>query len=181
MKAKNEAITAPFINEKIRFDKMQVISHEGKNLGILTRDEALRIARQAELDLVMLTDSGAEGVPVAKVMDFGKAIYAKKKQHAEAKKNQKVIQVKELKLRPNIGEHDYQTKINQAIQFLNDGKHVKFTLMFHGREKGMRDKRGEELYTKIDQSLQNAGLAKIVQEKDTKTPQFWSRVCYLKK
>ena len=181
MKAKNETIAAPLINEKIRFDKIQVISHEGKNLGILTRDEALRIARQTELDLVLLTDSGAEGVPIAKVMDFGKAIYAKKKQHAEAKKNQKVIQIKELKLRPNIGEHDYQTKINQALQFLHDGKHVKFTLMFYGREKSMREKRGDELYAKIDQSLQNAGLTKIVQEKDMKTAQMWSRVYYLKK
>jgi translation initiation factor IF-3 len=181
LKAKNEATTVPFINEKIRFDKMQVISHEGKNLGVLTRDEALRVARQAELDLVILTDSGAEGVPIAKVMDFGKAIYAKKKQHAEAKKKQKVIQIKELKLRPNIGEHDYQTKINQAIHFLNAGKHVKFTLVFHGREKGMREKRGEELYAKIDQSLHNAGLTKLVQEKDTKTAQLWSRVYYLKK
>ena len=86
-------------------------------------------------------------------MDFGKALYAKKKQQAEAKKSQKVIQVKEIKLRPKIGEHDYQTKINQAIDFLKDGKHLKVTLMFKGREAAMREERGEELFRKIDESF----------------------------
>ncbi len=180
MKTRNEGTASQLVNEKIRFDKMQVITNEGKNLGILARDEALRLARQSDLDLVLLTEQGSEGVPLVKIMDFGKALYAKKKQQAEAKKSQKVIQVKEIKLRPKIGEHDYQTKINQAIDFLKEGKHLKVTLMFKGREAATREERGEEMFKKIDESFEAAGLTKIAQEKDSKATQFWSRVYYLK-
>ena len=180
MKTKNEATNSPLINEKIRFDKMQVISYDGKNLGVISRDEALRAARQVDLDLVLITDMGAEGCPVVKIMDFGKALYAKKKQLAEAKKNQKVIQIKELRLSPKIGEHDYQTKINQAVAFLKDGKHVKFTLVFKGRETATREERGEEMFAKIDSSFEAAGLTRIANEKDMKAPKLWSRVYYLK-
>ena len=177
---RTESTTSQPINEKIRFDKMQVITHDGKNLGIVSRDEALKLARQADLDLVLLTEQGSEGVPLVKIMDFGKALYAKKKQQAEAKKSQKVIQVKEVKLRPKIGEHDFQTKINQAIDFLKEGKHLKVTLMFKGRETAMRDERGEELFKKIDEAFAEAGLTKIAQEKDAKATQLWSRVYFLK-
>ncbi len=158
MKTRNEGTASQLVNEKIRFDKMQVITNDGRNLGILARDEALKLARQNDLDLVLLTEQGSEGVPLVKIMDFGKALYAKKKQQAEAKKSQKVIQVKEIKLRPKIGEHDYQTKINQAIDFLKEGKHLKVTLMFKGREAAMREERGEELFKKIDESFLEAGL-----------------------
>ncbi len=181
LKAKQEGAATPLMNEKIRFDRMQVISADGRNLGILSRDEALKLARQADLDLVLLSEKGGEGQPVVKIMDFGKALYAKKKQLAEAKKHQKVIEVKELKLRPKIGEHDYQTKMNQAIQFLKEGKHLKVTLMFKGREAAMRDEKGEELFAKINSSLEAAGLTKVMQEKDAKAPSMWSRVYYLKK
>ena len=180
MKMKNEGASSQPINEKIRFDKMQVISFDGRNLGIISRDEALKVARQAELDLVLLAESGSEGVPLAKIMDFGKALYAKKKQQAEAKKSQKVIQVKEVKMRPKIGEHDFQTKVNQAIEFLKDGKHVKFTLMFKGREATMRDERGEEIFRKIDEAFEAAGLTRIAAEKDAKAAQLWSRVYFMK-
>ena len=180
MKAREGATSQP-INEKIRFDKLQVISHDGKNLGVISRDEALRLARQAELDLVLIAESGSENMPVAKIMDFGKALYAKRKQQAEAKKSQKIIQVKEIKMRPKIGEHDYQTKVNQAIDFLKDGKHVKITLMFKGREAAMREERGEELFRKLDESFADAGLTKIAAEKDSKAAQLWSRVYLLKK
>ena len=91
-----------------------------------------------------------------------------------------MIQVKEIKLRPKIGEHDYQTKINQAIDFLKEGKHLKVTLMFKGREAAMREERGEEMFKKIDKCFQEAGLSKIAQEKDSKATQFWSRVFFKK-
>lgn len=182
MKQKNTSgSTNALINEKIHFNKVQVITNEGQNLGVLDRNEALRLARQVDLDLVLISESGNEGVPVVKIMDFGKVIYAKKKQQAEAKKNQKVIQVKEIKLRPKIGEHDYQTKINQIVDFLKDGKHVKITLMFRGREAASLDEKGTELFDKINQSFQDAGLNKLMQEKDSRGPQFWSRVYHLKK
>ncbi len=180
MKPKTEGAPSQLINEKIKFDKMQVISFDGKNLGVILRDEALRIARQADLDLVLLAEQGADGFPVTKIMDFGKALYAKKKQQNEAKKSQKIIQVKEIKMRPKIAEHDYTTKVNQAIEFLKDGKHVKFTLMFKGREAVMREERGSEIFKKIDTSFEEAGLTRIVAEKDSKTPQLWSRVYFLK-
>jgi translation initiation factor IF-3 len=180
LKARNEGAQSQPINEKIRFDKLQVITNDGQNLGIISRDEALRLAHQSDLDLVLLSEQGSEGVPLAKIMDFGKALYAKKKQVAEAKKSQKVIQVKEIKMRPKIGEHDYQTKVDQAIEFLKSGKHVKFTLMFKGREAAMREERGEELFKKIDESFEKAGLTRIAAEKDAKAAQLWSRVYFLK-
>lgn len=179
LKSKNEDM--PLINEKIRFDKIQTITSDGRNLGVIARDEALRLARVENLDLVILAEKGNDGFPVAKIMDFGKALYSKKKQQHEAKKHQKTIQVKELKLRPKIGEHDYQTKINQAIAFLQDGKHLKVTLMFRGREAAMRDERGQEMLAKMDQSFEAAGLTKVAYEKDMKTAQMWTRIYYLKK
>ncbi len=177
---RKESAPVQLINERIKFDTMQVISFEGENLGVLSRDEALKLARQADLDLVVLAERGGEGAPLAKIMDFGKSLYTKKKQQAEAKKSQKVIQVKEIKMRPKIGQHDYTTKINKAIEFLKDGKHVKFTLMFKGREAVMRDERGTEIFKKIDESFEAAGLAKIAAEKDSKSGQLWARIYFLK-
>ena len=178
-KPKNDS---PLINEKIRYDKMQLITHEGKNLGVVSREDALRFARTVGLDLVLLADQGAEGVPVAKVMDFGKVLYAKKKQQAEAKKKQQIVQIKEIKIRPKIAEHDYLTKMNQAFQFLKEGKRVKVTLMFKGREAVMREERGSEIFNKIHQTFEEKGVTKnLVQEKDLKAPQMWSRIYYLKK
>ena len=106
----------------------------GVILGLLSRGEALKLAQEASLDLVMIAEEGREGVPVAKIMDFGKSLYEKKKKQHEAKKHQKVIQIKEVKMAPKIGEHDFQTKMRQAIDFLKDGKRVKITLFFKGRE-----------------------------------------------
>lgn len=172
----------PLMNEKIRFERVQVINAEGKNIGIVSRDEALRQAKIDGLDLVIIAEQGNEGVPVAKIMDFGKVLYAKKKQQAEAKKKQHIIQIKEIKLRPKIAEHDYLTKLNQGIQFLKEGKRLKVTLMFKGREAAMRDERGTHLFEKIHQTLEDAGLLKnLIQEKDMKAPQVWSRTYYLKK
>lgn len=175
-----EASSQPLMNERIRFDSVQVIAADGENRGVMSRDEALRLARAADLDLVIIADQGSFGVPVAKVMDFGKALYAKK-QLADAKKNQKVIQVKELKFQPRIAEHDFVTKMNQGVQFLKDGKRLKITIEFKGREITLREERGPQLILKIDKFLEDAGIAKrIVQEKDLKTVKVWSRIYYLK-
>lgn len=179
-KAKNDAAIS-LINEKIRYDKMQLITHDGKNEGIVSRDAALRMAREAGLDLVIIAEQGKDGIPVAKIMDHGKALYAKKKQIADAKKKQHVIQVKELKIRPKIGEHDFQTKMNQAIDFLQEGKRVKFTLVFKGREVMMKDERGNEIFDKISKAFESSPVASsLMQEKDAVTDSLWSRVYYLK-
>lgn len=169
------------INDRIRAPKMQVITHDGENLGVVDRESALRIARDAELDLVLLAESGSEGVPVTKIMNYGKMQYEKKKKQAEAKKHQKVIQVKEIKFRPKIGEHDYQTKINRAIQFLKEGKRVKVTLAFRGRENITKQERGTELFLRIDNSFAEHDIAEnLIKEQESRMGQFWSRVYYLK-
>lgn len=174
-----EKVVQP-INENLRYPRMQVINYDGANLGVISRDEALRAAYAAGLDLVLIAEQGAEGVPVAKVMDFGKAQYLKKKKQAEAKKHQKTIEVKEIRLRPKIGDHDFKTKMNQAIQFLKDGKHIKFTIAFRGREIVNKDERGNDLFAKIDEMLSQSGLTNIAQEKDSKIGQMWTRNYYLK-
>lgn len=170
----------PPINEQIRFPRVQLINHDGQNIGVILRNDALRMAHEAGLDLVLIADQGAEGVPVVKIMDFGKVLYAKKKKMSEAKKHQKVIQIKEIKMRPKIGEHDYQTKLNQAIQFLKDGKRLKVTLTFRGREIALQQERGNDLFNKIDQGFVDAGLS-VIHEKETKMGSIWSRMYFLKK
>lgn len=169
------------INENIRFDKLQVISNDGTNLGVIARRVALDAAKVQGLDLVLVSDQGSMGVPVAKIMDYGKVIYAKKKQLTEAKKHQKVIQIKEIKLRPKIGEHDLQTKLTQAIDFLSEGKHVKVTIMFKGREAVGIQEKATDLFNKINQAFADAGLNKVAVEKDLKSFQSWSRIYTAKK
>jgi len=171
----------PPINERIRAEQVQLITDTGENIGVVPTKKALVMADQAELDLVMIAESGKDGVPVAKIMDFGKVLYEKKKKLAESKKHQKIIQVKEIKIRPKIGDHDYITKMKQAVQFLKTGKRVKFTLVFQGRENITKDERGKELFEQIDTTLQDAGLDKdLVRERDARLGKFWSRVYYLK-
>jgi translation initiation factor IF-3 len=169
------------INEQIRVPRVQLVTNDGENLGVVSRDQALKMAREADLDLVMVAEQGQEGVPVTKIIDFGKVLYAKKKKQAEAKKHQKVIQIKEIKLRPKIGEHDYQTKLKQACQFLKDGKHVKITLVFRGREiAGIRE-RGAEMFDKILTTLHDGGVTNVIQEKESKGGPQWSRIYTMKK
>ncbi len=169
------------INERIRAPQVQLIALDGENKGVVSRDEALQMANMVELDLVMIAEKGGHGIPVVKVMDFGKALYEKKKKQAEAKKHQKIIQIKEIKIRPKIGEHDFQTKMKQAVQFLNSGKRVKMTLWFRGRENALKDQLSVELFGRIEQFLADQGLlSNLIGEKDTKVGQTWSRFYYLK-
>lgn len=178
---KDKKETGPLLNEKIRAPRLQLIAEDGRNIGIVSRGEALKLAQEAGLDLVLIAEEGREGVPVAKVMDFGKALYEKKKKQHEAKKHQKVIQVKEIKMGAKIGEHDFQTKMRQAIEFLKDGKRVKFTLFFKGRENATKMERGTELFDKIQKSFEEHDLLKnLGQEADSKLGSLWSRVYFLK-
>lgn len=173
--------TTHLVNERIRNEKMQLITQDGDNIGVVSRSQALRMAEEAGLDLVLLTEAGKDGLPIVKIMNFGKVLYEKKKNKTEAKKHQKVIQVKEVKLRPKIGEHDYQTKLKQIMQFLEEGKRVKITLWFKGRENATKDDRGKELFDKIEAAFIKQGLMEnLAQEKDAKAGQLWSRIYYLK-
>ena len=173
--------SAPLINQQIRAESVQLITQDGENIGTISRSQALRQAEEAGLDLVLIAQTGKDGIPVVKIMDFGKVLYEKKKKTIEAKKHQKVIQVKEIKMSPKIGEHDYQTKINQAIQFLTSGKRVKITLSFKGREIATKEARGSELFQKIQKSFElNEWASNLVQEQDAKMGKVWSRIYYLK-
>jgi len=179
LKEKKELL--PLINEQIRAPRLQLINHLGENIGNVSRAEALKLAEAANLDLVVLSQTGKENIPVVKIMNFGKELYEKKKKQSEAKKKQKVIQVKEVKLSPKIGEHDYQTKISHILEFLHDGKHVKISLFFRGRENMTKQERGQELFDKINKSFEAHNvLHNLVQERDTNMGQIWSRIYYLK-
>lgn len=181
-KSKEKKETGPLINERIRAPKLQLITHEGQNIGEIGRNEALRMARDANLDLVIIAESGKDGIPVAKIMDYGKSLYEKKKKEADAKKRQVVVQIKEIKMRPTIGVHDYQTKMDQAIRFLKDGNRLKVTLMFKGREVVTKAERGAELFDRIDKTFEDQGLLKdLISEKDMNMGQLWSRFYVLKK
>ncbi len=178
---KDKKEVGPLLNERIRAPRLQLIAEDGRNIGIVSRFEALKLAQEAGLDLVVIADEGREGVPVAKVMDFGKSLYEKKKKQQDAKKHQKVIQVKEIKMAPKIGEHDFQTKMRQAIDFLKDGKRVKITLFFKGRENATKVERGNELFDKIQQVFEVQDLLKnLGQEQETRMGSLWSRIYFLK-
>ena len=178
---KDKRENAPLINQQIRAESVQLITQDGENIGNISRAQALRQAEEAGLDLVLIAQSGKDGIPVVKIMDFGKVLYEKKKKTLEAKKHQKVIQIKEIKMSPKIGEHDYQTKIKQAVQFLTTGKRVKITLSFRGREIATKEARGSELFSKIEKSFEeNDWASNLVQEQDSKMGKMWSRIYYLK-
>ncbi len=179
MKEKKD--TAPLINEQIHAPRVQLINSLGENVGIVSRNEAMNMAEAADLDLVLLSQAGPGAIPVVKIMDFGKVLYEKKKKQAEAKKKQKIIQVKEVKIRPIIAEHDYQTKLGQVITFLKEGKHVKITVFFRGRENMSKQERGSMLFERINKTFEeNEILSSLVQERDINVGQIWSRVYYLK-
>ncbi len=127
------AITKDFrINEEIRAREVRVIDGDGSQLGIFSSRDALHLAEEKQLDLVEI--SPAAKPPVCKIMDFGKYKYEQSKREKEAKKKQKIISVKEVKLRPNIEDHDFDVKAKNATRFLKDGDKVKATIIFRGRE-----------------------------------------------
>ena len=122
----------PRINERIRALEVQVISSDGKNLGTLVLKEAIEIAKQEGLDLIEISPNAKP--PVCKIIDIGKYKYDLQKKANKAKKKQKIINLKEIKLRPVTETHDYNFKIKNAQRFLEKGDKVKFTVKFKGRE-----------------------------------------------
>ena len=122
----------PRANERIRANEVQVISSEGKNLGVLLTKEAINVAKQEGLDLIEISPNAHP--PVCKIIDMGKYKYELQKKANKAKKKQKVVNLKEIKLRPGTEIHDYNFKIKNAQRFLEKGDKVKFTVRFKGRE-----------------------------------------------
>ena len=122
----------PLSNEDITSADVQLIDAEGENRGVVRTREALTEAQEQGLDLVLISPNAVP--PVAKMLDLGRFKYAAQKKAAEARKKQKVIEVKEVQLRPNIDTHDYETKMKAVERFLDDGDRVKVTMRFRGRE-----------------------------------------------
>lgn len=136
----------PNINENIKAKQVRLIDANNENRGVVSIKEALALANEEGLDLIEISPQAVP--PVCKILDFGKFRYEQQKRKNEAKKNQKVVEVKELKLRPMIETHDYEVKIKQARKFLDQGNKVKFTMRFKGRELSANDM-GKQVLTNI--------------------------------
>ncbi len=120
------------INEQIRDREVRLIGSNGEQLGIMSARDAMKIAREAELDLVKIAPTAKP--PVCKIIDYGKYKYEMSRKEKEARRKQKIIEIKEVRLSPNIDENDLNTKISAARKFLQKGDKVKVTLRFRGRE-----------------------------------------------
>ena len=141
----------PLSNEDIQSPDVQLIDAEGENRGIVRTREALTEAQEQGLDLVLISPNA--NPPVAKMLDLGRFKYAAQKKAAEARKKQKVIEVKEVQLRPNIDTHDYETKMKAAQRFIAEGDRVKVTMRFRGREMAHQDI-GMQLLLKVKELLE---------------------------
>ena len=127
-----QTISDYFVNEQIRDKEVRVIGENGEQLGIMSSKEAYMLAKEADLDLIKIAPTAKP--PVCKIADFGKFRYEQTRREKEAKKKQKVTEVKEIRLSPNIDDNDLTTKANQARKFLEHGDKVKASLKFRGRE-----------------------------------------------
>jgi len=148
----------PRTNNRINSPEVQVISSDGDNLGIIKTNDAISRAKEEGLDLIEIAPNA--NPPVCKIMDMGKFKYDQQKKASKAKKNQKKIELKEIKLRPVTGIHDYTFKIKNAQKFLSKGDKVKFTVKFKGREL-QHTHLGNKLMDKIIQDMQNIGKVEL--------------------
>ena len=146
------------MNERIRIREVRVIDEEGEQLGILPTREALDLARARGVDLVEVAPNAVP--PVCRMMDYGKFRYEQSRRERESRKNQHVVELKEIRIQPKIGDHDLETKSRQAAKFLDAGDKVKFTVRFRGREmahpdigKGLLDELWEMLKTQATMEL----------------------------
>ena len=148
----------PAVNKSILAKSVRVITDNGEMLGVLQIEEALRMASDQGLDLVEVSPKA--NPPVCKIIDYGKYKYRVQKKQAEARKKQKTFEVKEVKLRPGIEDHDYGVKLKSIQRFLGDGDKVKITLRFKGREMAYQQ-RGMEILKKLESAIEQ--VAKIEQ------------------
>lgn len=143
------------INEEIRDKELRVIDVDGNQLGILSADEALKIAFEKDLDLVKIAPQATP--PVCRIMDYGKFCFEQTKRAKEAKKNQKVIEIKEVRMSSTIDTHDFNVKVNQAVKFLNGGDKIKVSVRFKKRTLA-HPQFGEELLAKFKDAISEAGV-----------------------
>jgi len=142
------------INEEIRDKEIRLIGPDGAQLGVVSAKEALKMADEHNLDLVKIAPQAKP--PVCKIMDYGKHKFELAKREKEARKNQKVINIKEVRLSPNIDEHDFNTKVNQGIKFLKSGDKVKVSVRFRGREI-THTAMGKDLLIRVQNAVEEYG------------------------
>lgn len=146
--------TGPRINDRIRAPEIRLIGADGENIGVVTPARALMMAEEAGLDLVEISPNAEP--PVCKIMDFGKFKYETQKREAEARKKQKIIEIKEIKFRPGTDTHDYDVKMRSVMKFLEEGDKVKVTLRFRGRELAHQEL-GLELLNRVAADVAETG------------------------
>ncbi|MCW2273194.1 translation initiation factor IF-3 [Rhodoblastus acidophilus] len=146
----------PRTNREIRVREVQLIDSEGQNRGVLETLAALQLAEEEGLDLVEIVPNA--NPPVCKILDYGKYRFNEQKKAAEARKKQKVVEIKEIKLRPGIDDHDYETKMKAVKRFFEEGDKVKFVLRFRGREMAHQDL-GFKVLERV--KAETLGIAKI--------------------
>ncbi|WP_435205508.1 translation initiation factor IF-3 [Tateyamaria sp. 1078] len=146
--------TGPRVNDKIRAPEIRLIGADGENVGVVTPARAMDMADEAGLDLVEISPNATP--PVCKIMDFGKFKYETQKREAEARKKQKIIEVKEVKFRPNTDTNDYDVKMRNVFKFLENGDKVKVTLRFRGREMAHQNL-GRELLERVAEDTKEIG------------------------
>ena len=144
----------PKANERIRALDVQVIGSDGNNLGAMPLNKAIELAKQEGLDLIEISPNATP--PVCKIMDFGKYKYEQQKRESEARKKQKIIEVKEVKFRPGTDTHDYEVKMRSVLKFLEKGDKVKITLRFRGREMAHQDL-GRDLLHRVAEDVKDHG------------------------
>ena len=143
------------VNEEIKEAEVRLIDEEGGIIGLMSSKEALQVAYERNLDLVMIAPTAKP--PVCKIMDYNKYVFDMAKKERENRKNQKVVNIKEVRLGLGIGEHDFQVKVKGAVKFLKDGDKVKVTVRFGGREMNHTDE-GEVLIEKFADAVKDYGL-----------------------
>ena len=142
------------INDEIRAAEVRVIGSDGSQLGVMSGKEAKRLAYEKDLDLVEIAPQGKP--PVCKIMDYGKYKFEQAKREKEARKNQKIVDTKEVRFSPSIDDHDFQTKFNNAVKFLKAGDKVKVSVRVRGREM-QHTSIGQQLLTKFSEQIKEYG------------------------
>jgi len=145
------------INEEIRDKEIRVIGADGSQLGVMSADKALKLAEDADMDLVKIAPTAVP--PVCKIMDYGKYRFEQQKKEKENKKNQKVVETKEVRLSINIDTNDFNTKVNQANKFLKNGDKVKVSIRFRGREMA-HSKLGLDVMERFGQAIEGGTIEK---------------------
>ena len=151
------------INERIRVPQVRLIDEQGQQVGVVKRDDALRYAQERDLDLVEVAADARP--PVCRVLDYSKYKYEQEQKAKAARRHQKQVNVREIKLRPKIADNDYETKKNHVVRFLKGDDRVKVTIMFRGREQ-THPERGERLLMRLAEDVADLGIIEQSPQQD---------------